>query len=85
MKLFYDKKTNHLLIIGKGEDDLPRVTFVDDRGKGDLRNIFGMPLKRYLFHCSSISEGYSTQTDTLNNLMEDMPKKAFYLKKRRGR
>ena len=85
MKIYYDKKTNHLIIVGKGKDDLPSVTFVNDRGKGRLENIFGMPLKRYLFHCSSISEGYSTQTDKLTFLTENKDMKAVYLKKKRGK
>ena len=81
MRFYYDKKTKHLVIVGKREE-LPSVTFVDDRGKGDLRNIFGGKLERYLFHCSSVNEGYSTQTDKIDFLMDDMTKKRVYLRRK---
>ena len=67
MRLYFNKKDNEIVIVGK-QDELPGVTFVEDRGanKRCRTNCFGQPLLRYRFHCSSIEEGYSSQTDKLD-------------------
>ena len=66
MRIYFNKKDNEIVIVGK-QGELPTVTFVEDRGQ-DFRgtNCFGNPLLRYRYHCSSVDEGYSTQTEKLD-------------------
>ena len=66
MKIYFNKKDNEIVIVGK-QGKVPSVTFVEDRGntRGKI-SWYGQPLLRYRFHCSSIEEGYSTQTDKLD-------------------
>ena len=67
MRLYFNKKDNEIVIVGK-QGELPSVTFVEDRGanKRGRTNCFGQPLLRYRYHWSSIEEGYSTQIDKLD-------------------
>ena len=67
MRLYFNKKDNEIVIVGK-QGELPSVTFVEDRGakKRGRTYIFGQPLPRYRYHWSSIEEGYSSQTDKLD-------------------
>ena len=65
MKIFKDKDGTIYIVASKGEE-APRVVIAKDDGK-NARNCFGDKLKRFYYHCASVSDNtpYSSRTDCL--------------------
>ena len=68
MRIFKDKDGTIYIVAGKGEKE-PRVVIAKDDGKGDIRNMFGEKLERFVYHCAGVFNNtpYNSRTDCLIN------------------
>lgn len=68
MKIYKDKNGLIYIVAGKNEPE-PQVCIAKDDGTGSVRNMFGEPLDRFVYHCASVwnNTPYNSRTNCLIN------------------